>query len=102
MRELVARPRGPYSLALSARLAGDATRTFRDGVFRANRGGDLGSAWQPPDGRLTLRAESEAGLDRLRFVLALDDDHTPFLRANERDPLLGEAVRHPRRPRALR
>jgi 3-methyladenine DNA glycosylase/8-oxoguanine DNA glycosylase len=102
VRELVVRPRGPYSLALSARLAGDATRTFRDGVLRANLGGELGLAWQGPDGRLTLRAESEQGLDLLRFVLALDDDHTPFLRANARDPLLGEAVTHLRGLRPVR
>jgi 3-methyladenine DNA glycosylase/8-oxoguanine DNA glycosylase len=90
--ELVVRPRGPYSLALSARLAGDATRTFRDGVLRANLGCGEGLAWQSPDGRVTLRAEAERGLELLRFVLALDDDHTPFLRANAADPLLGKAV----------
>ena len=33
MLEEVVRPRGPYLLALSARGAGDATRTFYDGVF---------------------------------------------------------------------
>ena len=33
--ELAAVPRGPYSLALSARLSSDATRTFRDGLFTA-------------------------------------------------------------------
>ena len=102
MRELLVRPRGPYSLALSARLAGDATRTFRDGVLRANLGGELGLAWQGPDGRVTLRAESERGLELLRFVLALDDDHTPFLRANARDPLLGEAVKRLRGLRPVR
>ena len=36
---------------------------------------------------------SEAGLERLRFVLALDDDHTPFLRRFSEDPLLGGAIR---------
>jgi 3-methyladenine DNA glycosylase/8-oxoguanine DNA glycosylase len=102
MRELLVQPRGPYSLALTCRLAGDATRTFRDGVLRANLGGELGAAWQGPDGRVTLRAESERGLALLRFVLALDDDHTPFLRANARDPLLGEAVRHLRGLRPVR
>jgi hypothetical protein len=29
------RPQGPYSLELSARRAGDATRTFRDGILDA-------------------------------------------------------------------
>jgi 3-methyladenine DNA glycosylase/8-oxoguanine DNA glycosylase len=100
--ELIVRPRGPYSLALSARLAGDATRTLRDGVLCANLGVERGFAWQGPDGRVTLRAGSESGLELMRFVLALDDDHTPFLRANERDPLLGEAVRHLRGLRPVR
>src|SRR2546421_584860 len=31
--ELSVSPRGPYSLTLSARLASDATRTFREGVL---------------------------------------------------------------------
>jgi 3-methyladenine DNA glycosylase/8-oxoguanine DNA glycosylase len=102
VREIVARPRGPYSLALSARLVGDATRTFRDGVLRANLGQDVGLAWQSPDGRVTLRARSDSGLETLRFVLALDDDHTPFLRACENDPLLGRAARELRGLRPVR
>jgi 3-methyladenine DNA glycosylase/8-oxoguanine DNA glycosylase len=102
MREILVRPRGPYSLALSARLAGDATRTFRDGVLRANLGREHGTAWQSPDGRVTLRAETEDGLATLRFVLALDDDHTPFLRACADDPLLRRAVRELRGLRPVR
>jgi 3-methyladenine DNA glycosylase/8-oxoguanine DNA glycosylase len=90
------RPRGPYSLALSARLAGDATRRFHDGsltaVFRADGALEQASATQHPDGSLTLRAASEAVLDQLRFVLALDDDHSEFLRRFSGDPLLGDAV----------
>src|SRR5690348_14835567 len=102
MHELIVRPRGYYSLALSARLAGDATRTFRDGVLQANLGREIGIAWQGPDGRVTLRAGSEGGIELLRFVLALDDDHTPFLQANAGDPLLGKAVRHLRGLRPVR
>jgi AraC family transcriptional regulator of adaptative response / DNA-3-methyladenine glycosylase II len=98
MVEALVRPRGPYSLALSARLAGDATRTFRDGVLTAAlaAGGrvELALARQSPDGTVTLRAASAEGLERLRFVLALDDDHTPFLRRFRDDPLLGRAVLH--------
>jgi 3-methyladenine DNA glycosylase/8-oxoguanine DNA glycosylase len=97
MVEALATPRGPYSLALSARLAGDATRTFRDGAFlatldvagRVERAG----ARQGPDGRVRLVAESPGGLELLRFVLALDDDHSPFLRLAAADPLLGVAAR---------
>jgi AraC family transcriptional regulator of adaptative response / DNA-3-methyladenine glycosylase II len=102
VREILVTPQGPYSLALSARLVGDATRTFRDGVLRTHLGGEIGLAWQGPDGRVTLRAATAGGLELLRFVLALDDDHTPFLRANERDPLLAEAVRRLRGLRPVR
>ena len=35
MVDVVTRARGPYSLALTARHAGDATRRFRDGVLDA-------------------------------------------------------------------
>ena len=55
-------PRGPYSLALSARLASDATRTFRDGIFTAalevEGAAELARARQSPDGTVTIRADS--------------------------------------------
>ena len=90
------KPRGPYSLALSARLASDATRTFREGCFTAlfDVGGrpELTRAWQTPDGVVSIRAESEAGAGRLRWMLALDDDHSEFLRLFKRDPMLGRAT----------
>jgi 3-methyladenine DNA glycosylase/8-oxoguanine DNA glycosylase len=86
-------PKGPYSLAFSARLASDATRTFREGVFTAVLGGELVRAWQSPDGTITVRAPSERGVERLRWTLALDDDHSDFLRAVRRDPMLGPASR---------
>ena len=86
-------PSGPYSLALSARLASDATRTFRDGVLTAALRGELVRAWQSPDGTITVRAHSERGVERLRWVLALDDDHSGFLRAVRADPFLGPASR---------
>jgi 3-methyladenine DNA glycosylase/8-oxoguanine DNA glycosylase len=38
----------------------------------------------------------------MRFMLALDDDHTPFLRTCERDPLLRETARHLRGLRQIR
>ncbi len=93
---LVVKPRGPYSLALSARLASDATRTFRDGCFTAlfdvEGRPELTRAWQTPDGAVSIRAESEAGAERLRWTLALDDDHSEFLRLFKRDPMLGRAT----------
>ncbi len=96
------RPRGPYSLALSARLAGDATRRFRDGVLRAMLPAGSGLAWQRPDGIVCLRATSDEALEQLRFCLAVDDDHTPFVLRFSRDPLLGPSVRHLRGLRPLR
>lgn len=91
--ERVVAPTGPFSLALSARHAGDATRRFRDGTLTAAlRMGDrveVGTARQVVDGRVVLQAESEEGIDRLRFLLALDADHTDFLRRFARDPLIG-------------
>jgi 3-methyladenine DNA glycosylase/8-oxoguanine DNA glycosylase len=95
-------PRGPYSLAFSARLSSDATRTFRDGVFTAALDGELVRAWQSPDGTITVRAQSDAGVERLRWILALDDDHSEFLRAVRDDAFLGPASRALRGLRPVR
>jgi 3-methyladenine DNA glycosylase/8-oxoguanine DNA glycosylase len=90
------RPRGPYSLALTARLVGDSTRTFREGVFDAlvpvSEGLERVHAWQGPDGLVHVQAGSAEGVERLRFLLALDDDHTPFLRLCRSDRLLRDAA----------
>jgi 3-methyladenine DNA glycosylase/8-oxoguanine DNA glycosylase len=100
------RPRGPYSLALTARRAGDATRTFRDGLLDAavptSTGVERARAWQRPDGTVFIRAESDEGLERMRFTLAVDDDHTPFLRRCEHDLLLRKTARHFRGLRQIR
>jgi AraC family transcriptional regulator of adaptative response / DNA-3-methyladenine glycosylase II len=100
------RPRGPYSLALTARFAGDATRRLRDGtltaVIRTDRGVERVSATQHPDGRLTLRAPSDEAVEAMRFVLALDDDHTEFLRRFADDSLLASALGRLRGLRRLR
>jgi 3-methyladenine DNA glycosylase/8-oxoguanine DNA glycosylase len=94
--ERVVRPTGPYTLALCTKHASDATRHLRDGTLtstlRVGERVEVGSARQTVDGRVVLRAESEEGLERLRFVLALDADHTEFLRRFARDPLIGEAT----------
>ena len=93
---LAVKPRGPFSLALSARLSSDATRTFREGLLTAlfDVGGrpELTRAWQSPDGTVSIRAESESGAERLRWMLALDDDHSEFLRRFKNDPMLGRAT----------
>jgi 3-methyladenine DNA glycosylase/8-oxoguanine DNA glycosylase len=91
--DLEVRPRGPYSLALTVRWYSDATRMVRDGVVTAALPGGLAHAWQRPDGRIVLRGESEEAVERLRFSLAVDDDHTPFLRRFAADPLIGETTR---------
>jgi 3-methyladenine DNA glycosylase/8-oxoguanine DNA glycosylase len=104
--ELAVAPRGPYSLALSARLSSDATRTFRDGVLTAvidvDGGPQFARAWQSPDGTVTVRAASPAGADRLRWILALDDDHSDFLRHVRDDAMLGPASRALRGLRPVR
>ena len=96
------RPRGPYSLALSARGASDATRTFRDGILNAVVPAGRGVAWQRPDEIVCLRATNEDAFDQVRFCLGLDDDHTPFVLRFQRDPLIGTAVRRLHGLRPLR
>jgi 3-methyladenine DNA glycosylase/8-oxoguanine DNA glycosylase len=93
MIECAVRPAGPYSLALTVRWYGDATRAVRDGVVTAAVPGGLARAWQQPDGTVVLQGDTEQAVDRLRFSLAVDDDHTPFLRRFAGDPLIGEATR---------
>jgi DNA-3-methyladenine glycosylase II len=94
-------PRPPYSLAVSARMRSDATRVFRDGVltmvFEAGGAPALARVRQRPDGSLAVRLEgreSEAALELLRFVVAADEDHRPFLERFANDPLLAFPVRH--------
>lgn len=104
--ELAVAPRGPYSLALSARLSSDATRTFRDGVFTsvlaAGERVEVARAWQAPDGTVTIRAASAAGAETIRWILALDDDHSGFLRRVRDDPLLARSARELRGLRPIR
>jgi 3-methyladenine DNA glycosylase/8-oxoguanine DNA glycosylase len=102
MAEVVVRPRGPYSLALSARLAGDATRRVREGLVIARCCGAVARAWQSRDGTVTIRSESAEAAEKLRWALALDDDHSAFLRRIADDPLLGRASKHLRGLRPLR
>lgn len=96
------RPRGPYSLALSARGKSDATRTWRDGILDAELPSGRAVAWQHPDGRVTIRAMTEGAFEEMRFCLGVDDDHTPFVLRFQRDPFLGQAVRRLRGLRPLR
>ena len=104
--EATQRPRGPYSLAVSARLSSDATRRFRDCTLTAVHWvagrPERVSASQRSDGTLVLRAPSEEAFEGLRFVLACDDDHSEFLRRFASDRLLEGPIRHLRGLRRLR
>jgi 3-methyladenine DNA glycosylase/8-oxoguanine DNA glycosylase len=102
MVEIAVRPSGPYSLGLSTRLAGDATRRVHEGLVTARLCGTVARAWQSPDGTVTIRSESAAAAEKLRWTLALDDDHSEFLRLIAGDPLLGRAAKHLRGLRPVR
>lgn len=99
-------PHGPYSLALSARGAGNACTRFRGGLltvlFEIDGRIELAEAGQRPDGTVVLRAASTCGLEAFRFRLALDDDHSAFLERFARDPLLGPSTRFLRGLRPIR
>src|SRR5688572_33050146 len=93
-------PRRPYSLALSAQMKSDATRYLRGGVltmaFEGDGGPVVSQVRQRPDGSLAVRLEGlrpASALERLRFVLAADDDHGPFLERFRDDPVLGRPIR---------
>lgn len=89
---MLIRPAGAYLLRLSAGF-GDATKRVAAGVVTATLGGDeWARAWQGPDGTVTIRATSDAAVERMRFVLALDDDHSEFLLRFAGDPLLGPSL----------
>src|SRR5690242_1337282 len=84
MLDDVVRPVGPYRLPLMC----------RSGVWQAALpDGSTAVAWQLADGRVALRAHSEEGLERARFMLALADDTAEFHRRFDRDPLLGRTSR---------
>jgi 3-methyladenine DNA glycosylase/8-oxoguanine DNA glycosylase len=77
-------PCGPYRLRhmrVSGRWTAALTE-YEDGL-----------AWQLPDGRVRVRAGTEGGLERARFMLALDDDTGEFHRRFGRDPLIGPSAR---------
>ena len=100
------RPRGPYSLRTSARRGSDATRIVREGVYSATiavgDGLERVQALAAPRRLICVRAASEAGVEHVRFVLGLDDDHSEFLRRFAHDPLLGEPIRQLRGLRPIR
>src|ERR1700745_468090 len=102
MVELDVRPRGPYSLALSARFARGPARRGPEGLVPARCCGAVARAWQHRDGTVSIRSESEEAAEKLRWMLALDDDHSEFLRRVAGDPLLGRTAKDYPWPRAGR
>ncbi len=104
--DAVLRPRGPYSLRLSGRLASDPTRVVRGNVYDATISVEdrleRVVATQRSDGSVAVRAESDTGVEHVRFVLGLDDDHSELLRRFAGDPLIGEATRRLRGLRPVR
>ena len=106
MVEDLVRPRGPFSLRESARLAGDATRRFDGrvlvGLFEVDGRLERAACWQETGGAVALRALSESGLEQLKAVLPLDADHSEFLRRFADDELLGKTIHELRGKRPLR
>ena len=81
-------------------MKSDATRYLRGGVLTMAFDGDGGPVVsrvrQRPDGSLAVRLEGRrpaSALEKLRFVLAADDDHRPFLERFRDDPVLGGPIR---------
>jgi 3-methyladenine DNA glycosylase/8-oxoguanine DNA glycosylase len=84
MVEAIVRPRGPYSLQLTA----------RSDEWRAPLpAGGWARARQLADGTIVVRASSEEAVDSTRFLLALDDDTSEFHRRFAHDRVLGPSVR---------
>jgi 3-methyladenine DNA glycosylase/8-oxoguanine DNA glycosylase len=82
--EAVFTPCGPY----------DLRRMRREGRWRAPLpDGEEAVAWQLRDGRVVVRASSERAVERARFMLAVDDDHSGIHDRFGRDPLLGPSLR---------
>ena len=106
MIEASLRARGPYSLRLSTRLGSDATRVATGGRLRAVHEIDgrleIAEARQQPDGAVVVRGASEEAIERMRFTLGIDDDHSEFVNRFSRDPFLGATVRRLRGLRPLR
>ncbi len=98
MPDVLLTPVQPYSLAQSAR-GFDPTRRIRDGVlemvFEVEGRPSFVRVWQRPDGLLGVRADGDAGeatIAHLRFALAIDVDHGPFLDLAADDLLLRDIV----------
>jgi len=106
--ECVLSPVQPYSLARSA-WGSNPTRRMRDGVletvFEVGGAAVHAVVRQTRDGSLRARLTPEAtdeAITTLRFVLAVDEDHGPFLRVAAADALLRDVVARNRGLRPVR
>lgn len=86
------RPAPPYDLRLSAGGSAGGTRRWRGPVLVLALGTPAGPARaavrQRGDGEIEAAVRGPdvaSAVDALRFVLAIDDDHAPFLRMARRD-----------------
>jgi 3-methyladenine DNA glycosylase/8-oxoguanine DNA glycosylase len=98
MSQFTLDPVRPYSLLDSARW-GNPSRKVHDGVvetvFTVDGAPAAARIWQRRDGSLGVdlaAANDNAALDHLRFLLAVDVDHRPFLEMVSDDPLLSEVA----------
>lgn len=87
------RPRPPYDLRLSASGSAGGTRRWHGNVLLMALATDAGAGRaavrQRRDGHLDVAVDAPdaaTALDALRFTLAVDEDHAPFLRMARRDP----------------
>ena len=65
-------------------------------------GDEQASATQLRDGTVVVQGPSEASVERLRWLLAVDDDHSEFLRRFKNDKLLSGPISHLQGKRVLR
>jgi 3-methyladenine DNA glycosylase/8-oxoguanine DNA glycosylase len=63
-----------------------------DALLPVDGGVERVRARQQPNGTIEIAAGSAEGVERMRFVLAIDDDHSEFLRLCRRDSLLSETA----------
>ena len=108
MPEIILEPAMPYSLAQSAAGANPSRRfagAVLETVFEADGAPAYVRVGQRPDGSLATTVECdalEAAIGTLRFMLALDVDHRPFLEMADGDPLLRDVVSRRRGLRPVR
>jgi 3-methyladenine DNA glycosylase/8-oxoguanine DNA glycosylase len=103
------RARGPYHLRTTLRGLRDGTLRWRDDVlemvFATPAGPACARLAQRGDGTLQVALDAPddtSAVDRLRFLLGLDDDIAPFLALAERDELLTGPVSRAQGLRAAR